>query len=131
MNTGRSIRRHLCQFTKVANEEEASNTSAELKTTVRNTEETKETIVRNTEERREMNDVNPPDLSLVGMPENVQQNVAERREADPYLQPEQPTLSPKRTTRCTTRGTGVPVPNFPIIPSSTLEGSRRNHAAAE
>ena len=27
MNTGRSIRRHLCRFTKVANEEEASNTS--------------------------------------------------------------------------------------------------------
>ena len=75
-----------------------------------------------------MNDVNPPDLLLVGMQENVQQNVAERREA---LQPEQPTLSSKRTTRRTTRETGVPVPNFPNVQSSTLERSRRNLAAAE
>ena len=78
-----------------------------------------------------MNDVNPPDLLWVGTPQNVQPNVAVRREADPDLQPEQPTLSPKRTTRRTTRDTGVPVPNFPNVQSSTLERSRRNRAAAE
>ena len=38
-----------------------------LASTVRSTE--KKTSVRNTEERRKLNDVNPPDLSLVGIEE--------------------------------------------------------------
>ena len=72
------------------------------------------------------------------LPQYARQNVGDGRinedraqRAKPDLQPGRPTLSPKRTTRRTTRDTGVPVPNFPNVQSSTLERSRRNRAAAE
>ena len=95
-NTGRSTKRHLCWYTKVADEKEAPKLPA----------------ANNEEKEEEENDVNPQPL-LMGvppkLPQDVRQNVGDGRidkdraqQANPDLQPGRPTLSPKRTTRHTT-----------------------------
>ena len=95
-NTGRSIKRHLCRFTKVADEKEAPKLPA----------------ANNEEKEEEENDVNPQPLLMgvpLKLPQDVRQNVGDGRidkdraqQANPDLQPGRPTLSPKRTTRHTT-----------------------------
>ena len=120
--TDRSIKRHLCRFTKINEKKDFPKTCCE--------ENEAEKKAENKEEETDVN----PHLLFVGMPQKLTQDVQVNKDlarlADQDLQPEQPTESPKKTTRQTTRETGVPVPQFQNVQPSVLERSARNRADA-
>ena len=124
-NTGRSLKRHLCRFTKIADKKKVT-------TQEKHAEET-EVENENEEKKEENTDVNP-NLLFVGMPpkfpRDVQPNVGDGRIDEALARPEEPIESPRRTTRRTTRETGIPVPEFPNVQPSVLERSRRERADA-
>ena len=115
--TGRELKRHLNRFVKLTEEPETEKVHSE--------------------ENR--NDVRPHLLVVEPPPVNVPQgaqgdlNVGEdrdRRRNDEDRAPAENQQPSPRTTRRSTRESGVPIPEFPNVQPTTLERSNREQAAA-